>query len=100
MQKVAVLSGQSLYDIAIQYTGDVLNTYAIALVNGKSVTDSLAVGELIMIPDGLTIAIKEVNYLSSLGILPATGITVDQETVLIPELGIGTMVVGITFIVG
>lgn len=100
MQTIAVLSGQSLFDIAIQYTGDVINTYALALANGKSVTDKLTVGELIVIPDGLVIATKEMKYLSSLEIVPATGVTKDQESVLIPDLGIGTMVIGSTFIIG
>ena len=98
MKKIPVLSGQSLFDISIQYTGDVINTYALALANGKSVTDKFTVGELIVIPDGLTTATKEVKYLSSLGILPATAITTEQK-VFIPELGIGTMTIGTTFIV-
>lgn len=100
MEEITVLSGQSLFDIAIQYTGDVINTYAIALANSKSITDKLNTGETIFIPNALTKATRELKYLNSLGIIPATGITVDQDSVLIPELGIGTMTIGSTFIVG
>lgn len=100
MQKVKVLSGQSLFDIAVQYTGNVVNTYAIALANNKSVTEKLTLGEILLIPAGLLIASRELKYLTSLEIVPATAITVDQDTVLIPKLGIGTMVIGSTFIVG
>ena len=100
MQKIKVLSGQSLYDIAVQYTGDAANTYLIAQVNSKAVTDVLATNEIITIPDGLQLGSRELKYLAGLGILPATGITIDQENVLIPQLGIGTMTIGTTFIVG
>jgi hypothetical protein len=100
MQNIKVLSGQSLFDISIQSTGNVNNTYAIALINGKSLTDNLTIGELIMIPVGLEVAKRELKYLDNLDILPATGITINEESVLIPKLGIGTMVIGSTFIVG
>lgn len=100
MQKIKVLSGQSLFDIAVQYTGDATNTYLIAQVNSKAVTDVLTANEIITIPDGLQMGSRELKYLAGLEILPATGITIDQDSVLIPELGIGTMAIGTTFIVG
>jgi hypothetical protein len=100
MQTITIRSGQSLFDIALQFTGDVINTYAIALANGKSITDALVTGETIEIPDGLVVATRELKYLRSFGILPATGVAIDQENILIPELGIGTMAIGTTFIIG
>lgn len=100
MQNVKVLSGQSLFDIANQYTGDAINTYPIAKANGKSITDDLNVGEIIIIPNEVVIASRELKYLTSLEIKPATGITLEHGTILTPELGIGTMAIETTFIVG
>jgi hypothetical protein len=99
MQKITVLSGQSLFDIAIQYTGDVANAFAIALLNQISVTDNLSTQNLVLIPDSLITATREIKYLKSVGVIPATAITLDQQTVMLPELGIGTMTIGTTFIV-
>jgi hypothetical protein len=99
MQKVKVLSGQSLFDIAIQYTGDAINTYAIAQVNGRSLTDCLLLDEYLVIPDGLLQGVKELKYLNSLSIVPATGITDEINNELVPDLGIGLMAVGTTFII-
>lgn len=99
MKNITVLSGQSLFDISIQYTGDVMNAFAIALENGKSVTDNLLVGESLVIPEGIKTATKELKYLSSLEIFPATGITGDQEYLTTQSFGIGTMVIEKTFIV-
>lgn len=100
MQKITVLSGQSLFDIAIQYTGDVANAFAIALLNQISVTDNLSTQKLVLIPDSLIKATREIKYLKNEGVIPATAITLDQQIVLLPELGIGTMTIGTTFIVG
>lgn len=100
MQKIAVLSGQSLFDIAIQYTGDVANSFAIALLNQISMTDNLSTQNLVLIPDSLIKATREIKYLNNEGVIPATAITLDQQTVMLPELGIGTMTIGTTFIVG
>ncbi|AOW09526.1 hypothetical protein [Flavobacterium gilvum] len=99
MKNITVLSGQSLFDIAIQYTGAVINAYTIAFANGKSITDSLTVGEMIVIPDGLTIAKKELDYLTTSEILPASDITKEQQSLLDPDLGIGWMIIEETFIV-
>ena len=92
MNKIQVLSGQSLSDIAIQYTGDLKNTYAIAFFNNKSVTEPLAVGEWIAIPDELILK-------SIYEIVPANAISNYQEDLLQEELGIGTMIIESTFIV-
>lgn len=99
MQKVKILSGQSLFDIAIQYTGDAINTYAIAQINDRSITDCLLLDDVITIPNDLLISVKEIKYLSNLGIIPATCITNEIDKELLPELGIGLMAVGTTFII-
>lgn len=100
MQKITILSGQSLFDIAIQYTGDVANAFAIASLNQISITDKLSAQDSVLIPDSLITATREIKYLKSVGVIPATAINQDQQIVLLPELGIGTMTIGTTFIVG
>lgn len=99
MQKIQVLSRQSLFDIAIQYTGNVLNAFEIALANNIAVTDALFVSQELVIPDSVSISKKEVNYLIGQVIIPATAITLDQESVYVPGQGIGSMIIESTFIV-
>ncbi|MNG09672.1 hypothetical protein D3C84_930990 [compost metagenome] len=53
-----------------------------------------------MIPADLPFFNREVLYFESKKIIPATGITQDELEVLNPILGIGTMTIGTTFIVG
>jgi hypothetical protein len=73
MKKVKVLVLQSWFDISIQYTGSAKNAYEIALANNRSLTDLLIVSELIIIPEGLDISNKELQYLGARNIIPATG---------------------------
>ncbi|PXY44531.1 hypothetical protein [Flavobacterium hydrophilum] len=97
---VTVLVLQSWFDLAIQHTGSVMNAYALALANGeRSVTDDPVSGEQILIPEGMTILKKETDYLKSKTAIPATGITQTQLEDFKPPIGIGTMIVGSTFIV-
>lgn len=99
--KVTALVLQSWFDIAIQYTGSVMNAYAIAYANGgRSVTDDIIPGELITIPDTVPIFKKEVQYLENKEIVPATGITSADFEAINPVLGIGQMTIGSTFIIG
>lgn len=96
MFKTKVYSGQSFLNKVVETTGSVENAFAMALLNKMSITDVLTAGqELIFV----AVSKKQVaNYFKEK--LPATGITMEQQTVLIPQLGIGTMTVGTTFIVG
>ncbi|MES2238852.1 MAG: hypothetical protein V4497_01205 [Bacteroidota bacterium] len=91
---------QTWFDIAIQHTGRATNAFAIAFINNRSVTDALVSGETIFIPSDLSLFTKEVKYLESKKAIPATGITKDGLEIISPTLGIGTMAIGTTFIVG
>lgn len=51
---VKVMAGQSLLDITIQTTGEISNLMAVAAANSVSATALLEAGQLIVIPDGLT----------------------------------------------
>jgi len=73
--KVRVLNGQSLFDIAIQHCGDTKAAFAIAEMNGLSVTDQLTVGQDVEIPDPYDRDV--VGYFASRGINPATAINAD-----------------------
>lgn len=51
--EIKVLNRQSILDISIQYTGDVQKCFDIAIANGKAVSDLLASGTKLIIPDEL-----------------------------------------------
>ncbi|MGZ9677543.1 hypothetical protein [Flavobacterium sp. GNP001] len=96
---ITALVLQTWFDIAIQSTGSVVNAYAIAMANGRSVTDHIIAGESIVIPQGIEVLKREIQFLESKNIIPATGITNDNLETINPTLGIGTMTIGTTFIV-
>lgn len=48
--EIIVLPNQSLFDISVQHTGNVENSFIIALSNNLTVTDHLQVGSKITIP--------------------------------------------------
>lgn len=97
---VTALVLQSWFDIAIQHTGSVMNAYSISLANGgRSVTDEITPGEAIVIPVEVSILKKEVQYLENKKAIPATGITLADFEEINPQLGIGQMAIGSTFIV-
>lgn len=50
---VKVKDGQTIFNIAVQETGNVSNAYPIALANNRSVTDLLIPDENLIIPEGL-----------------------------------------------
>jgi len=67
---VTILEGQSLLDIALQELGSLEGAYALAVLNGLSLTDSLAAGMLLQLPD--VVDKRIVNYYSERNIRPAT----------------------------
>jgi LysM repeat protein len=52
MQKVKVLRGQTLYDIAVQWLGDAQAASAIANTNNLSITAELEAGTELVLPAG------------------------------------------------
>ena len=68
---VTVLEGQSLLDIALQELGSLEGAYNLAVLNGLSLTDSLAAGMLLQLPD--VVDKRIVNYYLERNIRPATG---------------------------
>lgn len=84
MTTIKVLSLQSFLDLSIQYTGNVYNAFEIALANNKSVTDALTIGEMLVIPSGLTKSNKELQYFNARNLLPATAITAKKTDYSFP----------------
>ena len=94
--KVIVLHNQSFLDLAIQHTGTAENAFALALANGLSLTDDLAVGNWLMADSQELNANKDIlNYYTAKNIQPATAITATVEQ---PQ-GISYWAIGIDFIV-
>ena len=93
--KINVLPLQSLLDIAIQHTGAVENTFAMAVANGLSLTDDLPAGTEIKLPDSVNKDSDVLNYYSAKRLQPATAVT------LLPEAerleGIGYWAISVDF---
>lgn len=71
---IKVLANQSVYDLAIQATGDVANVMIIASVNDISVTDELKAGDVLLIPDTVTPLRAVLGYYTARQLKPATGL--------------------------
>lgn len=96
--KVKVLHNQSLLDIAIQHTGDVMNAFEIAKANSLSVTSYLVPGYELIVPNGVPFNREVQDYYNSKNVKPATGTTENSESE--QELdGISYWIINKTFIV-
>lgn len=73
--EITVLHNQSLFDVAIQHTGNVMNAFEIAKENSLSVTDYLVSGYKLIIPNGVPFNRDVFDYYNSKKIQPATGTT-------------------------
>ena len=93
--KINVLPLQSLLDIAIQHTGAVENTFAMAVANGLSLTDDLPAGTEIQLPDNVNKDSDVLNYYSAKRLQPATAV------IMLPEEerleGIGYWAISVDF---
>lgn len=95
---VTALVLQTWFDIAIQHTGNALNAAAIANANGgRCTTDDVEADEQIIIPEGIALNKKELQYLDSKKASPSTG---TKRPPVPPGLGIGYMKIGLNFKIG
>jgi len=69
-----VKSGQSIWDIAIQYCGSADAAFSISRLNNISLTADLTAGAELELPEVIDAAV--VKYYTNNGIEPATGVTV------------------------
>lgn len=91
-----VYAGQSFFDKALEITGSVENAFAMAVLNNKSITDTLIVGE--ELKPSIVTAKGIVNLFSKYN-RPATGITNQNHELIVADEGIGAMIIEDTFIV-
>lgn len=94
--EIKVFQGQSFLDKTIELTGSIENAFALALENNVSISDYLTVGT------DLKFTGKQVKNITDLfddNHRCATKITQSDLAVVIPDDGIGAMIIENTFIV-
>jgi len=95
---MTVLHNQSLFDIAVQEDGSALTTFEWALANGLSITDDLNPGQSLVAANSVFKNNDVADYFKGKKQMIASGFNgVGND--IIPELGIGSMTIGTTFIV-
>jgi hypothetical protein len=99
MQK-QVLHNQSLLDISLQNNGTVMSVFELAHKNGISITEALTPGQNIEVPERGAIDTTIVTFYQNKNQIIATGLSNSGNVDILPRLGIGTMIIGTTFIVG
>ena len=92
-----VLHNQSLLDFTLQHCGTLDALFQTAITNSISITSEIVSGSELLIPVDALVDNDILQFYSIKGIKPAFGNTVNE--LLIPELGIGQMAIGTTFIV-
>ncbi len=99
MTDYIVYENQTLQDLSAHVYGRVDMVMELALLNNISLTDDLQAGQVIKMIDvpKNTLVLKS---LESRKIIPASGFGNLNSNSILPTLGIGTMRVGTTFIVG
>jgi hypothetical protein len=100
MSSVIVHQGQTLFDIAVQESGNVDAVFDWALKNNKSITEELVTGEILENPESIYTEIAVTNYFKTNNSKPATAITAQNHELIVPDDGIGAMIIENTFIVG
>jgi hypothetical protein len=97
--EIEVKKGQCLFDIAMQYCGNAELAWDIATLNQMSLTDNLAPGQILKIPEPNEKFNKMIiRKLADLKISPATAVTDDFINEL-DDPGIGEMIIEKTFVV-
>ena len=97
---IYAIENQSVFDIAVQESGSVLSAFDWALKNGLSLTEDLAPGQKLISPNSDFIDTDVAGYFKGKKQMVATGFNIEDGQPIIPILGIGTMRIGTTFIVG
>ena len=76
--KVTVKNRQNLWDVCLQHTGTIEGAFDLALANELSLTDDLAAGQLLEVPDQIERDVERYNYYQEHGVVPATALTPGQ----------------------
>lgn len=96
---IYAIENQSFFDVAIQESGSVMAAFDWTLKNGLSITDELEPGQQLISPNSDFINTDVARYFKGKKQMIATGFNIGEGDSMIPELGIGTMAIGTTFIV-
>jgi len=97
MAIVTILNNQSLFDIAVQTTGNAVNALEIAKANSLTPSDELVAGAELEIPSNLISDEDIFHYYKANGILPASALTTNNINDLVGCEGIGCWAIGIDF---
>ena len=84
---ITILHNQSLLDLAVQHTGTAENAFALAVVNGLSLTDDLPAGAEIKLPDSVNKDSDVLNYYSAKRLQPATAVIMLPEEERLEGIG-------------
>ena len=84
---MTILHNQSLLDLAVQHTGAMENTFALAVANGLSLTDDLPAGIEIKLPDSVNKDSDVLNYYSAKRLQPATAVILPPEEERLEGIG-------------
>ena len=93
MAVIAVLEGQSLFDLAIQTAGSMEASFLLAESNKIGIADDIAPGANIVLSEIINKDIA--NYYNSRNLHPATNATIEESKLT----GIGNMIIEQNFIV-
>ena len=94
--KITVLNKQSVFDLAVRYCGTAQSAFALAVLNGISVTTPLDPGSELQVPEAVEKDI--VAYFNSRNHQPATAWSADNS-VLPPKMeGISYWGINVDFI--
>ena len=96
---ITVLNNQSLFDIAIQHTGSVMNAFSIAQANDISITAFLVAGTKLIIPGTVEINKDVKDYYDAKKIQPATGTTAGTDGGFEELEGISYWIINKNFVV-
>ncbi|HBL74253.1 MAG: hypothetical protein A2W90_18035 [Bacteroidetes bacterium GWF2_42_66] len=93
-KNIRVSVNQSLFDIALQSCGSVEAVFGIAELNGLAITDALAPGQELLVPEPANKPVAD--YYKMKGLRPATGIETLDE---LRDEGIDYWAVEVDFVV-
>lgn len=79
MEKITVLQGQTLIDLAIRYYGSAEGAFALAVKNGLAVTDDLRPGQIIEYDPAEVINSAMVDYWRKQNMESASGINTTDD---------------------
>ncbi len=95
---VNTIQNQSLFDIVIQFTGQLSSIFEVAFLNGMSITDELTPGSKVLIPEYL-LTNDIAQYLRINGIKPATSPSVEAYDLVTGCQGIECWIIDVDFII-